>query len=230
MIKYLSLNDLVKSDKDLIQSIYHFSIADYIDPDNINFGKLRVLNDEIFKPNGGFDLHLHRNLEILSYIIEGELTHKDSLNNFIAIKKGDLQFMSTGKGIYHSEFNKTETDLRLLQIWILPSTRNLEPQHSIIDTNKYIIPNQLFKAVSLSDAPIIINQDINLYILKLDSNRELDFEVSIERQAYLVQIEGSSNINGFTLREKDALQSVEDNLNIKSNIDSHILIIEMRKG
>lgn len=230
MIKYLDLHDLVKSDKDLIQSIYHFSIADYVDPDNINFGKLRVLNDEIIKPNGGFDLHSHRNLEILSYIIEGELTHKDSLNNFVVLKKGDLQFMSTGKGIYHSELNKTDADLRLLQIWILPSSRNLEPEHTVINTNKYLVQNELFKVVSHSDAPITINQDINLYILKLDSDKELDFEVGIDRQAYIVQIEGYSNINGFNLKEKDALQTVEDNLHIKSKIDSHILIIEMKKG
>ena len=173
---------------------------------------------------------MHRNLEILSYIIEGELTHKDSLNNFITLKKGDIQYMSTGKGIYHSEINNTEVDLRLLQIWILPNARNLEPKQSFIDTNKYLVPNELFKAVSLSEAPIIINQDINLYLLKLDKDKEIDFEVNVDRQAYVVQIEGSSNINEFNLQAKDALQSVEENLHIKSSIDSHIIIIEMKKA
>lgn len=230
MIKYLDYNDLVKSDKDLIQSIYHFSIANYFDPDNINFGKLRVLNDEIFKPAGGFDLHLHRNLEILSYIIDGELTHKDSLNNYVILKEGNLQYMSAGKGVYHSEFNKTDSDLRLLQIWILPNTRNLDPTHTVIDTNQYLKPNELFKVASLNDTPIKINQDVNIYILKLKEKKELEFEVGIDRQAYLVQIEGISNINGFKLKAKDALKSIEDNLHIISQSDSHILIIEMKKG
>ncbi|MCK9471439.1 MAG: pirin family protein [Bacilli bacterium] len=230
MIKHLDLNDFATSNNELINSIYHFSIADYYDPDNINFGKLRVFNDEIIKPTGGFDLHLHRNLEILSYIIEGELTHKDSLNNFVVLKKGDLQHMSAGKGIYHSEFNKSNEDLRLLQIWILPNKRNLDPVHNLIDTTDYLKDNQLTLVASMKETPILINQDVNVYILNLEKDNKIDFETSEERQAYLVQIDGRSNINGFDLKSKDAMQIVEDKISITAITNSHFIIIEMKKG
>jgi len=230
MIKYLDLNDFATSNKNLINSIYHFSVDEYNDPNNINFGKLRVLNDELIKPTGGFDLHLHRNLEILSYVVQGELTYKDSLHNNVVINEGYLQHISAGKGIYHSEFNMGNIDLRLIQIWILPNMRNLDPSYNFIDTKKIIKINQLNKLVSIESAPIIINQDVNIYILKLEENNEINFDVNEDRQTYLLQVEGKSNINGFNLKARDALKSFANNLNIKALYASHLLIIEMKKG
>ncbi|HHX00001.1 MAG TPA: pirin family protein [Acholeplasmataceae bacterium] len=229
MIKYLHSNNFKKIVNKNIESIYHFSNANYYDPNNINFGKLRVFNDEVFKPGAGFDLHLHRNLEIITYVIEGSLTHKDSLNNYLTLKAGDIQHMSAGKGIYHSEFNEGDQDLKLIQIWILPEKRNLDPTHSLFET-KNLELNQLHKVACKEDAPLLVNQDVNIYILRLEKDKEINFEVLESRQAYLVSIEGSSIINQIEVKDKDALEVIEENLSIKALTDSHFIIIEMKKG
>lgn len=229
MIKYLHSNNFKKIVNKNIESIYHFSNANYYDPNNINFGKLRVFNDEVFKPGAGFDLHLHRNLEIITYVIEGSLTHKDSLNNYLTLKAGDIQHMSAGKGIYHSEFNEGDQDLKLIQIWILPEKRNLDPTHSLFET-KNLELNQLHKVASKEDAPLLVNQDVNIYILRLEKDKEINFEVLESRQAYLVSIEGSSIVNQIKVKDKDALEVIEENLSIKALTDSHFIIIEMKKG
>lgn len=229
MIKYLHSNNFKKIVNKNIESIYHFSNANYYDPNNINFGKLRVFNDEVFKPGAGFDLHLHRNLEIITYVIEGSLTHKDSLNNYLTLEAGDIQHMSAGKGIYHSEFNEGDQDLKLIQIWILPEKRNLDPTHSLFET-KNLELNQLHKVACKEDAPLLVNQDVNIYILRLEKDKEINFEVLESRQAYLVSIEGSSIINQIEVKDKDALEVIEENLSIKALTDSHFIIIEMKKG
>lgn len=229
MIKYLHSNNFKKIVNKNIESIYHFSNANYYDPNNINFGKLRVFNDEVFKPGAGFDLHLHRNLEIITYVIEGSLTHKDSLNNYLTLKAGDIQHMSAGKGIYHSEFNEGDQDLKLIQIWILPEKRNLDPTHSLFET-KNLELNQLHKVACKEDAPLLVNQDVNIYILRLEKDKEINFEVLESRQAYLVSIEGSSIVNQIKVKDKDALEVIEENLSIKALTDSHFIIIEMKKG
>lgn len=229
MIKYLHSNNFKKIVNKNIESIYHFSNANYYDPNNINFGKLRVFNDEVFKPGAGFDLHLHRNLEIITYVIEGSLTHKDSLNNYLTLKAGDIQHMSAGKGIYHSEFNEGDQDLKLIQIWILPEKRNLDPTHSLFET-KNLELNQLHKVACKEDAPLLVNQDVNIYILRLEKDKEINFEVLESRQAYLVSIEGRSIVNQIKVKDKDALEVIEENLSIKALTDSHFIIIEMKKG
>lgn len=229
MIKYLHSNNFKKIVNKNIESIYHFSNANYYDPNNINFGKLRVFNDEVFKPGAGFDLHLHRNLEIITYVIEGSLTHKDSLNNYLTLKAGDIQHMSAGKGIYHSEFNEGDQDLKLIQIWILPEKRNLDPTHSLFET-KNLELNQLHKVACKEDAPLLVNQDVNIYILRLEKDKEINFEVLESRQAYLVSIEGRSIVNQIEVKDKDALEVIEENLSIKALTDSHFIIIEMKKG
>lgn len=229
MIKYLHSNNFKKIVNKNIESIYHFSNANYYDPNNINFGKLRVFNDEVFKPGAGFDLHLHRNLEIITYVIEGSLTHKDSLNNYLTLKAGDIQHMSAGKGIYHSEFNEGDQDLKFIQIWILPEKRNLDPTHSLFET-KNLELNQLHKVACKEDAPLLVNQDVNIYILRLEKDKEINFEVLESRQAYLVSIEGRSIVNQIEVKDKDALEVIEENLSIKALTDSHFIIIEMKKG
>ena len=229
MIKHINHLDIKYNESNKIKSYFHFSIGDYYNPENVNFGKLRILNDEVISPKGGFDLHPHRNLEILTLMIEGEMTHRDSLNNEIVLKAGDLQYMSAGKGIVHSEINKSNQDNRLLQIWILPSVRNLEPKHNLLKTNELLSLNEFVKVAGSKDAPIIINQDANIYLLKLEENNEINFEILEERQAYLVQIEGRSNINGLSILTHDALEIIEENITIKAEENSYIIIIEMKK-
>ena len=112
-----------------LQSLYHFSFADYFNPKNLKFGKLRVINDDLVQPGTGFPTHPHRDMEIVTYVIDGELTHADSMGNERVLSRGDVQFMTAGTGITHSEYNRGEDILRFLQIWIMPERSMLTPNY-----------------------------------------------------------------------------------------------------
>ena len=126
MLKKLPKENMGKSNLGWLESRFHFSFAEYRNPNNMNFGVLRVLNDDIVHPESGFDTHPHANMEIISYVVNGEITHKDSMGNSEVLKRGEVQYLSAGDGIYHSEHNLHKSDdLRLLQIWILPPQAGL---------------------------------------------------------------------------------------------------------
>ncbi len=218
-----------------LESRFHFSFAEYRNPDNINFGVLRVLNDDILHPKSGFDMHPpHENMEIISYIVDGEITHKDSMGNEETLKAGEVQYLSAGDGIFHSEYNIHESkDLRLLQIWIIPpktGLKRLYGSHRFIKEQK---ENKLLNIVSSQkgNAQIKIHQDVNFYVSLLDENRSLDYKIEENRQVYFVQISGTSAINGIKLNSGDAMEIVdEESLNVKAIDNSHFLFIEMKKA
>lgn len=214
-----------------LNSIFHFSFADYYNQSNLNFGVLRVLNDDLIQPNNGFDLHPHRNMEIITYVIDGVLTHQDSIGNIGTLNRGDVQYMSAGTGVFHSEHNYGKDILRLLQIWIIPNAFVLKPKYEEYHFDWSLRKNKLFKIASNSgkEAPIKINQDINIYVLELDKNHKINFPVANNRQAYLVQVEGKSIINHNILNEKDALKIIEEDITILAQEASHFIIIEMQK-
>ena len=148
---------------DWLETTYHFSFADYYNEANINFGVLRVLNDDMIAPHTGFDTHPHKDMEIITYVVEGELTHKDSMGNVGILKRGQMQYMSAGTGITHSEYNNTDVPLRLLQIWIVPDKRGHQPTYGEYHFDWEARHNQWLHMVSdiHEDAPITINQDVN---------------------------------------------------------------------
>ncbi|MGE4382205.1 MAG: pirin family protein [Arcobacter sp.] len=231
MIKKLPKENMGTSNLGWLESRFHFSFAEYRNPNNINFGVLRVLNDDIVHPQSGFDMHPHSNMEIISYVVNGEITHKDSMGNSETLKRGEVQYLSAGDGIYHSEHNlhKSE-DLRLLQIWIIPPFAGLPRLYGSHQYKEEERQNRLLKIVSSQngDSKIKIYQDINIFVSELD--KVLDFKIQKDRQVYFVQIEGSSNINGTLLENGDAMEIVdEDILTIKPITKSHILFIEMQK-
>lgn len=228
MIKYLNGENFKKNLSNNVESIYHFSVADYYDPNNINFGKLRVFNVERIMPKGGFDLHQHRNLELINYVLDGKLSYKDSLNNYLVLNKGDIQHISAGKGIYHSELNLEESDLHLIHIWILPDKRSTEPTHSLYETE--YLPKNIFHKVISQTGPLVINQDVNIYILKLEQGKEVTFKIEDNRQGYFVQISGESIINNINIKANDALEVFEELLIINALTDSHFILIEMKKN
>jgi len=231
MIKKIDHNKMGKSDLGWLKSIFHFSFSDYYNPNNMNFGVLRVLNDDLVNPNTGFDTHPHKDMEIISYIVKGELTHSDSLENSHKLYRGHVQYMSAGTGITHSEYNHSAPILRFLQLWITPDQQGLTPTYGDHRFNWADRKNKLLHLFSGKDglAPIKINQDVNGYVIDLDRRQKLTFEVAPGRQAYLVQIEGSSLINGITLNQRDALEVIEESILIKSLGEAHILIVEMKK-
>jgi quercetin 2,3-dioxygenase len=233
MLKKLPKENMGTSNLGWLESRFHFSFAEYRNPNNINFGVLRVLNDDIVHPKSGFDTHPHSNMEIISYVVKGEITHKDSMGNSETLKRGEVQYLSAGDGIYHSEHNvhKSE-DLRLLQIWIIPPKAGLPRLYGSKRYEEKDRINKFLNIVSSTDgnADIKIYQDINIYVSELEIDKSLEFEIKENRQVYFVQIEGSSNINEITLNAGDAMEIVDiEKIEIKALENSHFLFIEMAK-
>ncbi len=231
MLRKIDSNSMGSSNLGWLRSKFHFSFAEYYNPDNMNFGVLRVINDDIVQSNTGFEVHPHRNMEIISYIVNGDLTHGDSMGNKNTISRGHVQYMSAGTGVYHSEHNLGKDPLRFLQIWILPDKQDYKPNYG---DYKFHLNDRLNKWLHIASdkngsVPIKINQDVNIYSLELEKGRDIDFKVNKGRQAYLVQIEGHSLINNIELNERDGMEIVEEDILIKAKETSHILIIEMNK-
>lgn len=233
MLKKLPKENMGTSNLGWLESRFHFSFAEYRNPNNINFGVLRVLNDDIVHPESGFDTHPHSNMEIISYIVNGEITHKDSMGNSETLKRGEVQYLSAGDGIYHSEHNVHKSDdLRLLQIWIIPPKPGLPRLYGSKRFEEIDRKNTLLNIVSSQEgsADIKIYQDVNIYISELEIYKSLEFKIKENRQVYFVQIGGSSSINGLILENGDAMEIVDEKkIEIKALENSHFLFIEMAK-
>lgn len=231
MLKKIASKNMGRSNLGWLRSIFHFSFAEYYNPENINFGMLRVINDDLIAAGTGFGTHPHKDMEIISYVVEGKLTHGDSMGNKNEITRGQVQYMSAGTGVLHSEHNLSDQTARLLQIWILPDRTGYEPNYGDYRFNWEDRENKWLHMVSNKEgqAPIKINQDANFHVIELDKGREIDFSVQEGRQAYLVQIEGSSAINGIELDLRDAMEIIEEDITIKATETSHILLIELEK-
>ncbi len=232
MLKKIESKNMGGSNLGWLTSKFHFSFAEYYNPENMNFGELRVINDDLIEPDTGFEMHPHKDMEIISYVVNGELTHGDSMSHKNTISRGHVQYMSAGTGVYHSEHNFGKEELRFLQIWILPDQKNYLPTYGDYRFNWDDRKNSWLHMVSDKDGsvPIKVNQDINIYSLELEREKEISFSVDSGRQAYLVQIEGCSLIGEYELNDRDAMEIVEEDILIKSKVDSHILVVEMRKS
>lgn len=233
MLKKIPKENMGTSDLGWLESRFHFSFAEYRNPENINFGVLRVLNDDIIHPLGGFGTHPHQNMEIISYIVDGEITHKDSMGNEETLRRGEVQYLSAGDGIYHSEYNQNRSkDLRLLQIWIVPPKNGLPKIYGSYKFEKNERKNKLLNIVSSENgsAPIKIHQDVSFYVSQLNEFKNLEFHIKEKRQVYFIQIEGTSTINGLELKEGDAMEITKEfKIDIQAISKSHFLFIEMKE-
>jgi quercetin 2,3-dioxygenase len=232
MVEIISKESLYRSNQGWLESLFHFSFAEYRDYNNIHFGMLRVLNDDIIHPQSGFGMHPHSDMEILSYIVDGEITHKDSMGNERTLKSGEVQYMSAGTGVMHSEYNNHKVDdLRLLQIWILPPQKGLKPHYGDVTYEKKDRHNKLLHIASnkeQDEAKVKFYQDVNIYVCELDVGKEIECSIEKNRQIYYVQIEGEAFINGYEAKQSDAAKVVDENvLHIKAKTNSHFLFIEM---
>lgn len=232
MLKKIDHNTMGRSDLGWLKSLFHFSFADYFNPHNMNFGVLRVINDDLVKAQTGFDTHPHRDMEIISYVVDGSLTHGDNMGNESTLMRGEVQYMSAGTGVSHSEYNLSDSLSRFLQIWILPDRKGHEPQYGDFRFDWSDRVNQWLHIVTgFSNAealaPIRIHQDVNIYVTEIQEGHSLEFNVGEGRQAYLVQIEGTSDINGVELNTRDALEIVEEAVHINAKKQAHIMVIEM---
>jgi redox-sensitive bicupin YhaK (pirin superfamily) len=220
------------ADHGWLKSRHTFSFADYYNPDRIKFGLLRVLNDDIVQPGMGFGSHSHDNMEIVSIPLSGELAHKDSMGTKQVIKTGDVQIMSAGSGITHSEFNNSETDIvNFLQIWVFPKKRNITPGYDQKTFNPDDSENRVLKIISPDKNPdtLWINQAAFFSLAKIGKGKSIEYVVNQKGNGlYTFVLEGEVTQAGETLLKRDALGLEEiDNIDISANKDSEILLIEV---
>ncbi len=216
-----------------LDSHHSFSFASYYNPDRMHFGVLRVLNDDRVDPGMGFGTHPHDNMEIISIPLEGDLEHKDSMGNVAVIKKGDIQVMSAGTGISHSEYNKNKDQLtKFLQIWVFPNKKNVTPRYDQITLNINDRHNKLQQIISPSpdDAGAWLHQDAWFHLGKFDKNFSTDYSIKKNGNGvYAFVIKGDVTIDGQILNERDGLGIWDtDKINITSNTqDAEILIMDV---
>jgi redox-sensitive bicupin YhaK (pirin superfamily) len=208
---------------------HSFSFGEYYDPDNMGFSNLRVLNDDEIAPNGGFPTHPHDNMEIVTYVLSGQLEHRDSMGNGSVIRPGDVQRMSAGTGIRHSEFNpSSEEPVNLLQIWLRPNRLGVDPEYTQRHFSSEAKRNQLLLIVSPDgrDDSIATWQDSDLYASILAVGEEIDFTPAYDRLLYLHLATGQVTVNGKELDRGDSLVSTES-LNITSASEGEFLLFDM---
>lgn len=229
MKKKLLHENYGRSNLGWLQSLFHFSFAEYQNPDNIHYGVLRVLNDDLVAAGTGFDLHPHRDMEIVSYVIDGELTHGDNMGHEETLTRGQVQYMSAGTGILHSEYNHGAQTARFLQIWILPDRRGHQPAYGDFRFAWEDRVNRLLPLVGpkTGTAPVKINQDAWFYASYLEAGHELEFAIQPGRKVYLITIEGELNVSGESLRARDALEAKSEVLKFTTPSSAHFLFIEM---
>lgn len=211
---------------------YHsFSFGSYYDPENINFGALRVLNDDRIAARSGFGTHPHENMEIITIPISGQLTHKDSMGNTSVIKQGEIQVMSAGSGITHSEYNYEDSLLELFQIWILPNKHGVKPRYDQIDLATIKKNNELFQILSPNhgDQGVWIHQNAWFHMGYLDKNWSGTYSFkNKDSGTYVFLIDGEAEVEGELLSKRDALGIIDaESIEIKTKAFSHILIIEV---
>ncbi len=216
-----------------LESYHTFSFAGYHNPERIHFGALRVLNDDRVQPGMGFDTHPHENMEIISIPLSGILEHKDSMGNVAVIKSGDIQVMSAGTGIRHSEYNKSkDEEVRFLQIWVFPKKKNVTPRYGQITLNVNDRHNKLQQIVSPDpgEEGVWIHQDAWFYLGRFDRDFPTTYRLNRkDNGVYVFVLEGEFTIEGINLSRRDGLGIREsDTISIKSNAaNSEILIMEV---
>lgn len=209
-----------------------FSFANYYDPSRMNFGALRVLNDDFVDGGMGFGRHPHDNMEIISIPIEGDLEHKDSMGNVAVIKQNDVQIMSAGTGIYHSEYNKNkDSKVNFLQIWVFPKQRNIQPRYDQRTFNPQDRVNKLQQVVSArqDDEGVWINQDAYFHLGNLKQGFSTDYAIREKGNGvYAFVIKGDVTINNQSLNKRDGFGVWDtDKISIKADSDAELLLMEV---
>ena len=210
---------------------FHFSFADYQDPDNTSFGDLLTFNDFTLQPCSGFDTHPHQEIEIISYCVDGQLLHEDNLGNKEILRRGEMQYTCAGSGIMHSERNDSrDSHLRFIQIWLRPSSASLLPHYHSVHykrsdrLNKFL---QIIAGKSIENQQGI-NQDANIFVSEIQSGREIRFDQLLGRKVYLACLEGALRINDMTLNNGDALKVWDEaGFTIQAVEDVHLILVEM---
>jgi len=231
MLKHIPFGTLYTAEHGWLKSRFHFSFADYYDSNNINYGVLRVMNDDIVQAKSGFAKHSHNDMEIITYIISGKLSHEDSMGNRESLSRGAIQYLSAGTGITHSEMNDSDERVHFIQTWIVPHANSLTPQYGSKTFSLEERKNRWLHLVGPegSGAQINIYQDASMYTSEIDNTKKLSFNLKSDRQLYVKLMEGSANINGVLFKEGDAAEVEDENLNVEAVSSTHLLLVEMKK-
>lgn len=224
--------DRGEADHGWLKSHHSFSFASYYDPKQVGFSDLLVINDDRVAAGSGFNKHPHRDMEIFSYVLEGELAHKDSLGTGSVIRPGDVQLMSAGTGVSHSEFNASGTEsVHFLQIWITPSTKGIKPryQQQHYGTAEKRGKLRLIISSDGKDGSLKINQDARIYAGLFDKSEQDELSINGERHVYAHVVSGSLSINGHRMKEGDGIKIwYADKLLITNGKQAEVLIFDLR--
>ncbi|MBL1420007.1 MAG: pirin family protein [Alphaproteobacteria bacterium] len=233
MINIRKLNDLGKGDHGWLQSNFHFSFADYYNRNNMSFGQLRVINDDRIGAHMGFDTHPHENMEIITYVRQGAISHQDSMGNKGTTKAGEVQVMSAGSGIRHSEMNNTDEEVTLYQIWIMPNKKNVTPRWGQERFPTDPVKGQLPLLVSGREKDqrhgvLFIHQDAAIYGGRVNKGDSITNK--IKHQAYILVSEGQIEIDGKKLTKGDGAEvTKQSEIKISAVSDAEILILDVPK-
>ena len=219
------------ADHGWLKSFHTFSFANYYDPEHMGFGSLRVINEDRVDPGEGFGKHPHRDMEIISYVLDGELEHKDSIGTGSVIRPGDVQRMSAGTGVTHSEYNPSpKNPVHFLQIWIEPAERGIKPSYE----QKFFSPAdkrgklRIVASPDGRDGSVMINQDAYLYAAMVDGTEQVSHPLAKGRKAYVHVARGSATVNGRPLRAGDALRvDSESKIEIGDGSNAEVLLFDL---
>ena len=211
---------------------YHtFSFASYRDPKHVHFRALRVMNEDVVAPGQGFGTHPHHNMEIVTYVLEGALEHRDSMGNGEVLRPGEFQRMSAGTGITHSEFNPSPTEpVHLYQIWLFPRQDGIEPSYEQKRFEEVERHNRLRLVASrdAADGSLLIHQDARIYLSSLDAGNQMTHELDAGRHAWLQVLRGQVALNGQALQTGDgAAVSDETALQIEASDDAEVMLFDL---
>jgi len=231
MVEVRNSSERGYADHGWLKSFHTFSFADYHDPANMGFGALRVINEDRVQPGKGFGTHGHQNMEIISYVLEGALEHKDSMGNGSVIRPGDVQRMSAGTGVRHSEFNHSKDDVvHFLQIWIEPDVRGIEPgyEEKHFDAASRRGQWRLIASPDARAGSAKIHQDASVYAALVDGGERLVHDLKPGRRAYVHVARGSVAVNGHALAAGDALKATgETRIVMEKGEHAEVLLFDL---
>lgn len=229
MIAVRKSEDRGTADHGWLNTHYTFSFSDYYDPNFMGFRSLRVINEDVVDPTKGFDTHPHDNMEILTYILDGALEHKDTMGTHSQIKRGEFQLMTAGTGIKHSEFNPSKKDkVHLLQIWIVPDKKGLKPEYQQTNFADHKQGLKLVVSPEGKDGALKIHQDARIYLGRFESSQETELTLPTGRHAWVQVVRGNVNINGTDLKQGDgAAVSNKKKISIRADKGSEFLLFDL---
>src|SRR5437016_1241573 len=231
MIEVRRSNERGYADHGWLKSFHSFSFADYFDPKHVEFGPLRVINEDRVQPGAGFGTHGHRDMEIISYVLTGELAHKDSIGNGSTIRPGDVQRMSAGTGVRHSEFNPSAANLvHFLQIWIQPNVQGIEPSY---EENRFGAEEKrgrlrLIASPDRAQESVLIHQDARVFAGLFDATESAALDVENVRWIYVHVARGALTANGVALDAGDALKLTDTStLTLRNGRDAEVIVFDL---